>query len=624
MAGVADMVDKIENKVQTAAEASGAITNVQNEDNTQKQNMEVVEEHENWLDTVKDEYDQGLIDDASIRAACARQNPPVDPTSILEYMHMSNLDRQQSPYFKTDLRDTQTKGYEYNGTLGDGESVTVAGCTITATKYEGEDVYDTDDVFGMEQYKVKKVYDALMDRGTMDYIGEMFGGTKTDNFDDLEDYAPSERTLYHCHSDYLGDFDYDPTIFRIGYKEIEEKDGTISQLPVLEYCGPTSLDNVWVCGLDDNTSYEWFASHANEPAIDDCEDVVDNLIPKGCKNLDYTFCTVNGRFLNFLPRVPEGVTSMNYTFAGSEMDVFPDMNYSQKMSLADSSGKNYLLPSTVECLQGTFQDCDNFHPFHIYMRNPEYTKTQEDSLKQWFAGGHYTSETDDTEAYLDQLPKEVVNSVDMCAGCDGMDKEFVDGYLDDSVWFLKIDHRSYITHEKVKYGGELTPYLTEEMSRGMYDDIADASAMIHGADAKEGYFKDRGDIDFLIEKDGSLDAKFDTSGLDQEKLNMARSNQMIEQEGKVDSGYVDTSVEVSKDGWITNNKVKEEDGSMTYDATGLKVSYQDYMHDTSAAWEKWAQAGAIGLVAGLVAGNASDNKWLGIAAGVGGGFLASK
>ena len=577
MAGVADVVS-------TVADSAGAITNLQNTDNTQKQNMNVTEEHENWLDTIKAEFDEGKITETSIRTMCASQDPPVDPTPILEYVHMTNLDRQMSPYFKTDLRDVPTQGYDYNGTLGDGDSVTVAGCTITATKYEGEDVYDTDDVFGMEVEKAHKVRSELMDRGTGDYLAELFfHATDTDDFDDIEDYAPSERTLYHCHSDYLGDFDYDPTMYRIGYKEIEEKDGSKSQLPVLEYIGPSDVENTWVCSLDSNDTYERQASSIHAPALDDAEDVVDNMVPKGCKVLDYTFCTTTGKQLNFVPRVQEGVLSMNYTFAGTSMNVFPDMDLADRIGNKDESAKVYLLPSTLQCAQGTFMDNKEIHG-NFYMRNPLFEGAEpESSAKQTaigllngnWTGIHYTKETNNKDAYLEQLSKDCVNSIDMFSGCDGLDKKYTDGTTYDMqlLWWNVDFHdgrNKNITYDKVNMGGELTPYLTEEMSRGMYDDIADSTAMLRGEDAVNGYFKNRGDVEFLINNDGSLNSKFDISGLDQDKLNEARANQIILADGKADSGHVDTSVEVAKDGWITNNKVKEKDGSMTYDATGVQ------------------------------------------------------
>ena len=625
--------------------SSGVITNIQNDDKFAKQNMSVEEEHTNWLQKIVEEYEAGEITEESIRAACERQNPPIDPTPILDFCQSDNLHREMNPYFKSDLRDVPTTGYDYNGTLGDGESITVAGCEITATTYRGNDVEDTENVFGLEALKADKVYDALMDRSVMNYASEFLFKTSVSDGIDEDDYYPEERTIYHCHSDYLGDFDYDPTMYRIGYKEIEEKDGSTSQLPVLEYIGPSRLDNVWVTSPDSNDGFEAVASMAHDGVIDDAEEVVDNMIPLGCKVLDYTFCTPTGVSINYAPRIPEGVTSMNYTFAGCNLDIFPDRNIADKLYGNDESTKVYVLPSTLECAQGTFENCDNMRGDFV-MRNPEYM--QRDEVRSRFYSSMMTGnlmgffarstrvdrEIDDEDAYLDQLPSSVVNIVDMFSGCDSLDEAHTQGRRTDIISWLAMNpgynignimrgETSEVVFDRANFGGELTPYLTPELMRGVYDDIQDSTAMLHDADATDGYFKDDSRESVITDSSG-INSDYDVSGLDEEKIDASRAAQMILTEGKVDSGYVDTSVEVASDGQRTNNKIKDADGSTYYDATGHKVSYQDMMADTSQWWEKWSQAGAIGLVAGVVGGVVTKNKWVGLAMGVGGGFIASK
>ena len=593
------------------------ITNTQNEDNTQKQNQDAIDEVETYYQTIAEEFDAGKITDESIKAACAKQNPPVDPTSILEYVHMTNLEREESSYYKTDRSEQETIGTEYNGTLEDGETIEVAGCTITAKDYtRSADIADAItnaqknvDVFGWQPAVLERIRQAESDENWVDAAQEWFfnSGSEGDNAYEKameEGLVGKTRTLYHCSSPYLGEFDYDPTMFQIGYKEIEEKDGTKSQLPVLEYIGP-DLDIIKEAAFSDTDAGSYTELRSGEAQRRMATNIAKTLIPKGCKVLDYTFVGTrgpggaNGYNLEFLPEIPEGVTSIHCAFKNcDEMESIPvligdDLDYDKMMS----SRKN-VLPSTLECASSAFKGCSKLN-------------------------GSFVSRSEDGKE-IDQLPKGIVNTVDMFSGCEGLDEVYKEGYnTGGGVVRFWYDGKSKTaaTFDRAKFGGNLTPYLAPDLMRGIYDDISDSTVMARDGDVKTGYYKND-NVDTVIQADGSLKVDGAVKGLDESKLNQSRSAQVILAEGKVDSAHVDTSVEVASGGMRTNNKVKEADGSYTYDATGRKKSYQDEVPDSSQPWEKLAMASAIGIGAFAVGKGTTKSGIVGLLGGLGAGVLS--
>ena len=605
---------------ESVKESARAVTNVQNEDTSKKQNQDAIEETKTYYQTIAEEYDAGKITDESIKEACKKQNPPIDPKHILEYVHMTNLEREESPYYKSDLSQVKVEGTDYNNTLTDGQSVEVAGCTITAKTYTGEEVYGTQSVFGMEAGMAKAVREneqneSDFERGVEWFFGGLTGGIVGDWSGSIAALTsvPKERTLYHCSSPYLGEFDYDPTMYRIGYKPIEEKDGSVSQLPVLQYIGPDL--HVMTGMLDDeNDVIDKKLLLNNKAQRTIAESTAANMVPKGCKVLDYTYTSgggmgAYGHNLEFIPDIPEGVESMNCTFKGCDsIRSIPDLSDGSVRKGTLSTTCVNVLPSTLKNASSTFKGCTQLN-------------------------GYFRSR-DEEGNEIDQLPKGIVNTVDMFNGCEGLDKNYYDGYSDvgdvnilnpttwgNTTWAFW-DGVENMNFDKAKFGGNYTPYLSPDLMRGIYDDISDSTVMARDGDTNTGYFKDD-DVFAVIRQDGSLDESFNPLGLDQDKLNQSRSAQVILAEGKVDSAHVDTSVEVVSNGMRTNNKVKQADGSYTYDATGYKKSYQDKVADTSSPWEKISMQAAVGLIAAGIGGGISNNKYVAIASGLAAGFGSS-
>lgn len=147
-------------------------------------------------------------------------------------------------------------------------------------------------------------------------VTEERGGDRIDKLDDGESKEISDGSLtknedgtVHCKSDYLGEFDYDPDLFAYGYKEIKEDDGTTSQLPVLKYIGKSGTDGAGSNGLwglhdllgDKTLGGMNFTCHSTFE------------LPEGLKSGDYTF--EGNEDLIFQPRLPDSLKSGHYMFA---------------------------------------------------------------------------------------------------------------------------------------------------------------------------------------------------------------------------------------------------------------------------------------------------------------------
>lgn len=619
------------------------ITNKQNLNNQEKQNKDSVEETKEYYKKIAEEYDAGKITDESIRAACEKQNPPVNPDSILDYVHMTNLEREMSPYYKSDLSEVKVVGTDYNGTLKDGDKKTVAGCTITAKTYKGDDVKDTKNVFGLETLERKAKRDAVNSKDTWDYVKEFFGGKSKSSKVKESDWMPEERTLYHCSSPYLGEFDYDPTMYRIGYKEIEEKDGKKSQLPVLQYIGP----DLSITGsvIMDNSQDMAKSMYANSDLFETANKICNNLVPKGCKVLDYTYAAgksaqgAHGYMLEYLPMIPEGVESMNCAFKGCDgLEIYPAIGANTSyecFGIGVNESRLCILPSTLECASSAFKDCTSLNG-EFRARDESWAKSSDyksnlyskEVLATLLAEEDKYSESDAKKLFelsnsmkiKDQLPKGVVNTLDMFSGCQGLDKEYIDGYSF-ALWLWEgKGSQESLYFDKAKFGGNLTPYLSPALSRGIYDDIADSATLGRTDGETDTYFKSD-DYKFIIQPDGSVSLNED---YDADKMAASRAAQILLEEGKVDSAHTDTSVEVSSDGQRTNNKIKTKDGSFEYDSTGHKKSIQDEVKDTSALWEKVAILGGTGVSLYGVGTAVTDSKLAGAAIGIGGTLLLDK
>ena len=223
------------------SELDSKVDDVKNKVNSKSQTSET----ENAEDSFEDAIDTKAL----------AKKLDIDEKYIVDDLHMTNLEKEENPYTKSDLTGVKTVTEEQGGDridkLDDGESKEISDGTLT----KNED-------------------------GTV-----------------------------HCKSDYLGEFDYNPDLFAYGYKEIKEDDGTTSQLPVLKYVGKSGTDGAGSNGLwglhdllgDKTLGGMNFTCHSTFE------------LPEGLKSGDYTF--EGNEDLIFQPRLPDSLESGHYMFA---------------------------------------------------------------------------------------------------------------------------------------------------------------------------------------------------------------------------------------------------------------------------------------------------------------------
>lgn len=230
----------------------------------------------------------------------------VDESLIIDDLNMTELEKQQNPYTKTDLSKQDTVLYNEDGTrlddVGHGNTVNIMGCEVSASN-------------------------SVISSG-------IFGWRK--------EYT----SVVHVKSDYLGEFDYDSKEFALGYKELE--DG--SKLPVLKYIG----------GRDG-------ANAAGIAGFDLAMIGSDIGIPDGLKSMDYMF--TGDDHLKYVPPIPDSVTSMHYAFAdcsalefSTDCSDLPDgfLNFTPSWT-AELDGYTVRLPDGLEDMSGAFKNCDKLN-----------------------------------------------------------------------------------------------------------------------------------------------------------------------------------------------------------------------------------------------------------------------
>lgn len=164
-------------------------------------------------------------------------------------------------------------------------------------------------------------------------------GKRIDNLKDGEKIEISDGTLerkgdmIHVESKWLGTFDYNPDEFCYGYKELTEKDGSKSQLPVLEYVG----------GEDGEKGPDWLETRWSNIKI-----------PDGIKSCDYMF--EGNKDLRCLPRIPDSVTSAHYMYANcSGIICSTEAGYDGE-NMINVNG-SYHLPDGLRDMSGMFKNC---------------------------------------------------------------------------------------------------------------------------------------------------------------------------------------------------------------------------------------------------------------------------
>ena len=140
----------------------------------------------------------------------------------------------------------------------------------------------------------------------------------------------------------LGTFNYNPAIFAVGYKTVYDSIGgesVDSEIPVLRFVG-SAAD---ITGHDGNSL----------------------TIPKGVKNLDYTFEGIKD--LEAFPVIPDGVESMHGTFKNcteltrscTEGKTGENTVFNSWIWNANGKGGTCVLPDSVKDLSYCFSGCTN-------------------------------------------------------------------------------------------------------------------------------------------------------------------------------------------------------------------------------------------------------------------------
>ena len=484
----------------------------------------------------------------------------VDKSMIIDDFHMTELEKQQNVYLKTDLSEQET-----------------------IKKQDGKRI---DDVSAGSEDSAKEVMDGVKVWRTTKGLG------------------PFKSTRVHVNSDYLGNFEYDPDDFTLGYKEIQEKDGSVSKLPVLEYTG--DCDGMSGVHSDD---FDWFGFAKSKGTIGFCGDS-DPLvkwfgsleIPDGLKSADYMFA--NNKNIHHIPKLPNSITSMHCMFENCTnlKDMAPDAcAITMYRDMPDYC--NWLnLPDNLQDMSYAFSGCTN--------------------LTCGFPDG------DISENWASELgmPTDLRNIKSAWEGCENVGKE-------GSYWFFKDIKYQYRIPE---YGGVITPYLTSEYAKDALNKITTEKVKDAAKDAE-----------FLINDDGSINQEVaekvkasdvleahkkelqksgaeidEETGLDKNALQESIAETGLRHQEQIFEGIVRTNTQLRSNSQLTNNYVYDSaTNQITDDKTGLRVS--DAKRKDSV-WQRLAIDGLAGLGIFGVAKGTMKNTILSAAASVGGVYLLDR
>lgn len=463
------------------------------------------EDNKKYLEALREAVKNNDITLAQIQRMADDKGVSAD--ALVKYATMSRLDMEKDPYYKSDLSDKETV---VPGLLGltEGETYEVAGCKITCLS-EGNGVGD---------YKGRK---------------------------------------YKCESDYLGTFEYNPYEFEIGYKEIEEDDGTTSQLPVLQFCGSGVLGGHR--GADVKFLW-WDIGVYGDTTIN---------IPDGVKSIDYTFA--NNATLEKVPDMPNSVTSAHYAFSGcTNMDIE-----------SGEIGKVLLLPHDLQDMSGMFKNCSSMSG--IFSTRGSST----------FSG----------DARGNSIPESVVNITEAWNGCEAMDDvqypNFFGGF----------------TYSMPGYGGVQTPYLCADLAKdalaGISDNNSQRYEQDHGQSVKD-YADSR---DYVVESGGKINEDYAdvAATLDQDQLDATQAVSAQIEQGRIHLGAVFTDTELASNNARSDNKIyNASKNTYTNDLTGEMLS-DNVVND--AWWERAIIDGSVGLGIFGIASHLTGNKLIGAAIG---------
>lgn len=400
----------------------------------------------------------------------------IDEKTIIDDLNMTELQKQQNVYLKTDLSDKET-----------------------ITKIDNRRLDDISDK------ETREIFDGVTITGEKDKIS--------------------------VKSDYLGDFTYDPKQFALGYKEISEKDGTTSKLPVLEYIAGDDGEAWYNIGNDGHTRGGVSSIH----------------IPDGLKNMDYMFA--NQKQLKFMPELPKSITSAHCSFANCSEMLLPQNN-------ATEHGENW-------------KPLDWAVHAHYRVKFPEGLEDM---------SGMFKNNTK-LKANFEKLPVNLKNGTDAFKGCEelGGREEILGGLIGQDL-------------KAPEFGTDITPYLTSQYAKDIVGDISNEKVKQY-SDNTDFYINKDGTVNQKY-KD-KIDAGVNNKTIDTTKLNESQAQTGLEHAEDVISGKTASEVEIASNGMRSQNKVyNAATKSFEYDETGEIGSDNK---PKSTLWQRIVIDGAVGL-----------------------------
>lgn len=449
--------------------------------------------------TFRESYKNGEISDDVIAEMCEYND--LDKDVLLAPLNMSQLELEENSFYKSDLSNVST---------------------VIPSVASGEATQVTDDL------KLSRLSDGR----------------------------------YHCESEYLGTFDYDPKEWQVGYKTVTEDDGSESKLPVLEFCGSDTR------GQKSNAaSIAGIAGLKNEVVVTGWDPI---NIPDGVKSLDYTFA--NHENLDFLPdEIPDSVTSMHCTFENCKKAKMYDVE------------KTLTLPDGCEDMSRCFKNC------YCLQGNIDF-------------------------------PKDLKNTTEAMAQCASYFSDIKERNDALEVFFSGQTYKKTGKSADIsQMGAGFNDFLAAENAVGMWDGIPDR---LHKYTTLDGAVAN---MSFAI-NDGKLNENIDWSKYDESDYKTSQATSLSSKEGTVMSGDVITNQSlINGQGVLTDHAItvtgKDGKEHVIDDATGLKKSHIEVNNN---AWESWLINGATGFGLYAITKKLTKSTIGGLVAGVGGTLLLSK
>lgn len=426
----------------------------------------------------------------------------IDEKTIIDDLNMTELQKQQNVYLKTDLSDKET-----------------------ITKIDNRRLDDISDK------ETREIFDGVTITGEKDKIS--------------------------VKSDYLGDFTYDPKQFALGYKEISEKDGTKSKLPVLEYIAGDDGEAWYNIGNDGHTRGGVSSIH----------------IPDGLKNMDYMFA--NQKQLKFMPELPKSITSAHCSFANCSEMLLPQNN-------ATEHGENW-------------KPLDWAVHAHYRVKFPEGLEDM---------SGMFKNNTK-LKANFEKLPVNLKNGTDAFKGCEEL------GGREEIFWGLIGQDL-----KAPEFGTDITPYLTSQYAKDIVGDISNEKVKQY-SDNTDFYINKDGT--FNQKYKDKIDAGVNNKTIDTTKLNESQAQTGLEHAEDVISGKTASEVEIASNGMRSQNKVyNAATKSFEYDETGEIGSDNK---PKSTLWQRIVIDGAVGLGSYAVVKGMTGSRAAALVTAVGGTAL---